>query len=134
MSIVPPKYPAVRPTATPATVPIAVVTTPTKSEIRAPYKIRTNRSRPSSSAPSQNVLPGPAGAPVIDIPVFGNCWVWPWPVSAAKAGAAMARPAMTRITIPDATATLSCSSRRQVSRHWLRPSMARTGAASAAYA
>ena len=36
VSMTPPKYPAIRPTATPATVPIRVVTTPTNSEIRAP--------------------------------------------------------------------------------------------------
>src|SRR5215472_985912 len=117
--------------ATPRTVPITVVRTPTNSEMRAPYRIRTNRSRPSSSAPSQNCLPGPTGTPVAEMPVLGNCWVGPWPVSAANAGAAMASPAMITITTALATAILSPRSRCQVSRHWLRPSMACTGASSA---
>ena len=36
VSMTPPKYPAIRPTATPATTPIPVVTKPTNNEIRAP--------------------------------------------------------------------------------------------------
>ena len=35
-STMPPKYPAIRPTATPATTPIPVVTKPTNNEMRAP--------------------------------------------------------------------------------------------------
>ena len=46
VSTQPPKYPATRPMLTPATVAIAVVKIPTNSETRAPYRIRTSRSRP----------------------------------------------------------------------------------------
>ena len=38
-------------------------TTPTNSEVRAPYIVRTKRSRPAESAPNQNELFGPYGTP-----------------------------------------------------------------------
>ncbi len=71
-STTPPKYPAIRPTDTPATVPMAVVTNPTNSEMRAPYRIRMNRSRPVPSVPSQNpAVPGGTGLPAAVSPLFG---------------------------------------------------------------
>ena len=54
-SIHPPKKPAMRPTTAPVTTVSPVATTPTRSEIRAPYAIRTRMSRPRSSVPSQNL-------------------------------------------------------------------------------
>ena len=57
---------------TPATVAIAVVNRPTNSEMRAPYRIRMNRSRPTPSVPSQKPLtPGPTGFPDRSCPVSG---------------------------------------------------------------
>src|SRR5580700_4663514 len=68
----PPKYPATRPTVTPASTPIAVVKKPTNSEMRAPYRIRMSRSRPVPSVPSQKPLvPGPTGLPAASSPVVG---------------------------------------------------------------
>ncbi len=123
------------PTVTPATVAITVVTIPTNRDIRAPYRIRTSRSRPVPSVPSKNpFVPGPTGRPAAVSPLFGYAVVGGWPVSAANAGAAMASPTMMTMTISDATATLSWRSRRQVSCHWLRPSIACSGADSAARA
>ena len=64
VSMIPPKYPAISPTATPSTVAISVVTMPTNSEMRAPYRTRTSRSRPVESVPRRNPLtPGPTGLP-----------------------------------------------------------------------
>ncbi len=79
VSITPPKYPAIRPTTTPATVPIAVVTKPTNREMRAPYRIRMNRSRPVPSLPSQKpAVPGPTGLPAASSPVFGYAMFGGW--------------------------------------------------------
>ena len=59
----PPKKPAVRPTTRPISTARPEATMPTKSEVRAPYIVRTNRSRPAASAPNQNCRFGPSGTP-----------------------------------------------------------------------
>ena len=42
---------------------ISDATTPTISDVRAPYSVRTKRSRPAPSAPNQNCAFGPFGIP-----------------------------------------------------------------------
>ena len=56
--------------------------------------------------------------PVFVYGVFGG-----WPTHAAITGARMASSASSRMTITEATATLSWRSRRQASTHGLRPSI-----------
>ena len=63
VSTQPPKNPAVSPTMRPIATAIPEATTPTVSEVRAPYIVRTNRSRPAASAPNQNCAFGPLGTP-----------------------------------------------------------------------
>ena len=79
-------------------------------------------------------MPGPTGLPTAFSPVFGKATFAGWCTSAAIAGARMASAIITRMTIMDATATLSLRSRRQVSCHWLRPSTTCSGALSTAAA
>ena len=40
---------------------------PTKSDVRAPYIVRTKRSRPAASAPNQNWRFGPSGTPYASV-------------------------------------------------------------------
>ena len=61
--MMPPKKPASRPTTSPMKSASPEATMPTKSEVRAPYIVRTKRSRPAESAPNQNELFGPSGTP-----------------------------------------------------------------------
>ena len=63
VSIGPRKKPAVSPTTRPIRTAIRDATTPTISDVRAPYIVRTKRSRPSPSAPNQNCEFGPFGRP-----------------------------------------------------------------------
>ena len=73
----PPMKPAVRPNSTPRTTLIMVASTPTIREIRAPYRILMNRSRPLLSVPSQNVPLGATGPPFAFSPMSMNCWLGP---------------------------------------------------------
>src|SRR5437763_7361636 len=59
----PPKNPAISPTISPIRSANPDATTPTKSEVRAPYIVRTKRSWPAESAPNQNDPFGPYGTP-----------------------------------------------------------------------
>ncbi len=52
-STLPPKYPATIPQETPITRATPVATKPTKSEIRAQYKILLNKSLPKISVPNR---------------------------------------------------------------------------------
>ena len=56
VSTKPPKKPAIRPMTRPIRTASAEATTPTISDVRAPYIVRTNRSRPAESAPKKNPL------------------------------------------------------------------------------
>src|SRR5690242_19740117 len=59
VSTSPPKNPASSPTTSPIVSANPVAITPTNSEVRAPYIVRTKRSRPAESAPNQNEPFGP---------------------------------------------------------------------------
>ena len=106
----------------PATVK-AVASTPTNNETLAPYAIRTSKSRPRSSVPSQNVPLGPTGWPSAVRPVVDNCCMLPCPVMAAKIGAPIAQATMTTMTARLIIAARSRRSRRQASIHGLLPSI-----------
>ena len=67
VSTMPPKKPASRPTTSPIKTANPDATTPTNSEIRAPYIVRTNRSRPEASAPNQKLEFGPLGTPYASV-------------------------------------------------------------------
>src|SRR3984957_1864094 len=119
----PPKSPAARPMTVPPITVTAVATTPTNSEIRAPYAMRTSRSRPRSSVPSRNVPFGPMGVPAGVSPVLVNCCMFPWPVSSAKIGAPIAQATIRMITPRQIMAARSRRSRRRASTHGLLPSI-----------
>ena len=114
----PPKYPAIRPMVTPKVAAIRVVNTPTNSEIRAPYRIRMNRSRPVPSEPSQNpFVMGPIGLPTASSPVSGKAMLGPWCVIDTNTGAAIASATMITMTASAIIDTLSRRRRRQVRDH-----------------
>ena len=73
--------------------------------------------------PNRNVLLGATGRPTLFRPVFVYGMFGGWPTQAAITGARMASSASSRMTIKEATATLSWRSRRQASTHGLRPSI-----------
>ena len=58
-----PKNPAISPMIVPIVTAMPDATIPTRSDVRAPYIVRTNRSRPATSAPNQNDEFGPFGRP-----------------------------------------------------------------------
>ena len=70
---------------------MAVATTPTSSEIRAPYAIRTRMSRPRSSVPSQKVPFGPTGRPSGVRPVSRYCSFGAMPGDRARPAARRSR-------------------------------------------
>ena len=121
VSTMPPKKPAISPTTVPMSTVRSVAITPTSSEMREPYAIRTRRSRPWSSVPSQNVRLGGRGRPSGVRPVSEYCSFTGWPVSHATAGAQTATRKMPTMTEPARIAAGSCRSRSSASRHGLRP-------------
>ena len=103
---------------------IPEATMPTRSEVRAPYIVRTKRSRPAPSAPNQKCEFGPLGDPevvghrvvglVLRVPVIRSA-IWP---------PKRARKISRMITTPPAKAALSCLNRIQKSCRGLLPTTA----------
>ena len=92
-------------------------TTPTSSDVRAPYIARTNRSRPAASAPNQNCAFGPFGTPNSSVIVAGRRVSFGWPVTRAASGPPKIAIRMsTRITTPAPSAALSLRKRAQKRR------------------
>ena len=90
---------------------ITVASTPTMREILAPYRTRTNRSRPFESVPNQKVPLGATGPPLAFSPMSMNCWLGPCPTSAAITGAKIARSTITTIVPKAILAARSLRSR-----------------------
>ena len=63
VSIQPPKKPAISPTTRPIRTASPEATMPTKSEMRAPYIVRTKRSRPARVGAEPELEFGPFGTP-----------------------------------------------------------------------
>ena len=111
----PPKKPADRGRrSSPISTAIPVATTPTSSDVRAPYIVRTNRSRPAASAPNQNCSFGPFGRPnssVIGVRYgsLGGCPL----IRSASGPPKIARKMSTQTTTPPPIAALSCLKRVQ---------------------
>ena len=112
VSAQPPKKPARRPMIVPISTAMPDATIPTSSEVRAPYIVRTKRSRPAASAPNQNVRV----RPLRDAEVVGHrskygsfCGC---PVTRSASGPPkIARRMSTMITTPPTSAALSCLNR-----------------------
>ena len=102
-------------------------TTPTISDVRAPYIVRTKRSRPSPSAPNQNCEFGPFGTPNSSsiVSLVGSC-VFGWPVTHGGDRAADDRDQDQQDDHDRArtSAALSSRKRSQKSRDALRLAMA----------
>lgn len=123
--------PAARPTATPMASWTTVAPRATSRETRAPYSIRTNRSRPvPGSTPSQWSALTPPKEPVGTPPRAESIRLsWyvlaSWPSSAASSGAASARTTSRTRT----TAATTAEGRERSRRHTWRPPEAATGVA-----
>ena len=59
---------------------------PTKSEVRAPYIVRTKRSRPAASAPNQNCAVRPLRNAVVVGHLAVASWFCGWPVMFSASG------------------------------------------------
>ena len=77
VSNTPPRKPAVMPRVTPTTVASPVAPRATMSEVRAPYRVRMNMSRPTWSPPNQNVPLGPLGRPRSGVTIESKSWFGP---------------------------------------------------------
>src|SRR5579862_4181243 len=123
-----PKKPATRPTTRPISTAMPDATTPTISEVRAPYIVRTKRSRPAPSAPNQNCAFGPFGRPNESSIVSVYAVVFEWPVAHWASGPpAIAMKTRRRTMHAANSAALSSLKRSQKRREALLA--ARTGAA-----
>ena len=98
-------------------------TTPTSSDVRVPYIVRTNRSRPSPSEPNQNCEFGPLRKPELverDRLVRLRCSGGPV-IQAAIGPPKKAMKMRSAITNSATSAALSSRNRSQKSRAPLRP-------------
>src|SRR3954470_19354986 len=102
---------------------MAVATSATKSDTRAPYTTRLNTSRPSGSAPKMLSLLGPFGVPN-ESRYFVDCWSGGRaPTSSTICGAKIATSTRNTMNTSAAIATLSLRSRRQNSSNGDRASI-----------